>query len=359
MSKPFRSISVDSKDELKQRILKWILVDDRSVDPNTFYLLDLSNETSLIAAAVEEAFLHERSAISELSLYQGATEAAVSALVDALGKEQLLTRRLGIDLEGVSGHFYRELLQRAPDVEFEDCSGLLAEIRAVKSEDEAHALCHAAQSTDRADWMALDAFQIGWTEAELGVRLRQALIGQGAETISFLILGGGIRGVSAHASPSNAPLARGEIVRLDMGGLFNGWASDLAKTLCVGEASPRQRRVYQTLHSILDDHIARIRPGKKAGDLFNEVASDFNRAELRFGAPHVGHGIGLSVHEWPILTAGNSARIRAGMVLCLELMYVERDVERYHLEELVLVREDEAEVISRSRPAREEVPIIG
>jgi len=48
MSKPFRSISVDSKDELKQRILKWILVDDRSVDPNTFYLLDLSNETRFL-----------------------------------------------------------------------------------------------------------------------------------------------------------------------------------------------------------------------------------------------------------------------------------------------------------------------
>lgn len=313
----------------------------------------------LIAAAIEEAFLQERSAISDLRLYQGSTEVAVSMLVDVLGNQRLSAARLGVDLEGISANFYRELLQRTPDAEIEDASSLFSKLRAIKSEKEVQMLRHAAQSTDRAEWIALDSFQVGWTESELGIHLRQALIGQGAETVSFLILGGGIRGIAAHAIPSDTPLAPGELVRLDMGGLFNGWASDLAKTACVGEPSPRQRRVYRTLRNILDDHIARIRPGKTAGDLFDAVASDFHRAKLRFGAPHVGHGIGLSVHEWPILSAGNPASISPGIVICAELIHVEQDLERYHLEELMLVREDGAEVISRSRPGREEVPIIG
>jgi hypothetical protein len=47
------------------------------------------------------------------------------------------------------------------------------------------------------------------------------------------------------------------------------------------------------------------------------------------------------------------------MVICAELIHLEQDLERYHLEELVLVQEDRAEVISRSRPWIEELPIIG
>jgi len=317
------------------------------------------NDPILIAAAVEEIFLKERSSISNLWLYKGETEAAVSILCEALGKKRLTKARIGIDLEGISAHFFRELCQRAPYVEFEDSTNLFSELRGLKSAEEVQILRHAAQSTDYAEWTALEAFQYGWTETELGLHLRQALISQGAETIAFLLLGGGIRGVAAHATPSNALLAPGELVRLDMGGFFDGWASDLAKTACVIEPSQRQRHVYQTLRNILNDHIARIRPGKTAGDLFEAVASDFQRANLNFNAPHVGHGIGLSVHEWPILSPGNLTPIRSGMVICAELIYVEQDRERYHLEELVLVREKETEVISRSRPLQEEIPVIG
>jgi Xaa-Pro aminopeptidase len=313
----------------------------------------------LIAAAVEEVFLRQQSEISDLALYQGATEAAVCALADSLKKHRLSAGRLGVDLDGVSAHFFRELIRRVPEGQFEDCSGLFLELRAIKSEEEAQALCHAAQATDCAEWKALDAFRNGWTETKLGFRLRQALLNEGAEMIAFLILGGGARGVAAHALPSNTPLANGELVRFDMGGFFSGWASDLAKSACVGEPSFRQRQVYRMLRQILDDHIVRIRPGKTAGDLFQAVVSDFRHANLNFSAPHVGHGIGLSVHEWPILCAGNPMGIRAGMVICAELIYVEKELERYHLEELVFVGDRETEVVSRSRPKQEEIPSIG
>ena len=313
----------------------------------------------LIAAAIEEAFLLERSAISDLWLYQGATEAAVSMLADALGKQQLLTARLGIDLEGISAYFFQELHRRVPAAKFQDSTRLFAELRAVKNDEEVEVLRHAAQSTDYAEWRALEAFRAGWTEIELGTHLRQALIGQGAETIAFLILGGSLQGMVAHAIPSNHSLVPGELVRLDMGGFFGGWASDLAKTACVGDPSPRQRHIYRTLRSLLDEHIARIRPGTTAGNLFNAVVSGFQRACLKFGAPHVGHGIGLSVHEWPILSAGNPALIQPGMVISAELIYIEEDRERYHLEELVHVQEGETKVISDSRPVQKEIPVIG
>ncbi|RJQ62298.1 MAG: aminopeptidase P family protein [Desulfobacteraceae bacterium] len=312
----------------------------------------------LIAAAIEEEFLRERSVISDRLLYRGKAEAAVSLLAKAVANAKLSKARIGVDLEGISAHLFQELVRKLPNARFDNATALVAELRAVKSGGEVQALREAAVSTDCAEWKALDAFRVGWTEKELAVELRQALISEGAETIAFLILGGGRRGVAAHAAPSSTPLAPGEILRFDMGGFFDGWASDLAKTACVEEPSPRQRHVYRTLRRILDDHIGRIRPGRTAGELFDAVSSDFHSAKLRFDAPHVGHGIGLSVHEWPILSAGNRSPIRSDMALCAELIYVEEDRERYHLEELVLVRQDGAEVISRSRIAEEDIPVI-
>jgi Xaa-Pro aminopeptidase len=314
---------------------------------------------TLIAASIEDAFLRQCAEISDLRLYDGTIPAAVSKLSDLLREAGLSSGRLGVDLEGISAPLYRELCQQLSSSEIVDASTFLAELRAIKAEAEIELLRQVALATDRAEWTALDAFRPGWTERKLGIRLRQTLIDEGAETIAFLILGGGKRGVLAHAEPQDVVLAPGELLRFDLGGLFGGWFTDLAKTAAIGQPSARQRRVYRALRGVLDQHIQRLQPGALAGALYDAVADDFRRAGLPFRAPHVGHGIGLSVHEWPILHAGSEAALQADMVLCAEVICVDGGRERHHLEELVWVRENGPEVLSRSRPAPAEIPIIG
>jgi len=283
----------------------------------------------------------------------------VAALGTVLRERGLARVRIGLDLGHVSAQLYRMLQRVVPDAEIADATSLLGRLRAIKSAPEIEALREAAQATDRAEWEALGEFRVGWTEADLGIRLRQALIGQGAETVAFLILGGGRRGVAAHATPADVPLRPGELLRFDMGGLFHGWASDVAKTAAVGAPTDGQRRAYRTLRRILDDHIARLRPGAVPEELYASVAADFERAGLGLRAPHVGHGIGLGVHESPLLAPGERTPIQADMVLCAEVIHVEGEEERYHLEELVHVGHDGPQVVSRSRPAPEAIPVIG
>jgi Xaa-Pro aminopeptidase len=316
-------------------------------------------EPVLLAAAIERAFLRERSSIPDVRTYTGATEAAVTALATLLRERGLTRARIGVDLAHVSAHFYRAVREALPNAAIVDATPLLARVRAIKSPREIEVLRVAAQATDRAEWEGLDAFRLGWTEADLGIRLRQALIGHGAETVTFLILGGGRRGVAAHATPANVTLQPGELLRFDMGGLFHGWSSDVAKTAAVGAATDAQRRIYGKLRRILDDHIARLRPGAVPEAIYAAVAADYDRAGLALHAPHVGHSIGLAVHESPILAPGERIPLEADMVLCAELIHVEGDHERYHLEELVHVHRNGSEVLSRSRPASETIPVIG
>ena len=93
--------------------------------------------------------------------------------------------------------------------------------------------------------------------------------------------------------------------------------------------------------------------------MYSAVVDDARQVGLDFRGPHVGHGIGLGIHEWPILHPRSSAVIQAGMVLCAEVTYIEGAREQYHLEELVWVRDDGVEVLSRSRAAPAELPVIG
>jgi len=329
------------------------------VERPAIVLWPASGPPALIAASVEEAFLRERSSIPDLRLYKGTIEAAVSTLFDALRNRGVATGRLGLDVGGISAPFYLELRRRLPDAEIVDATDLLDRLRAVKNEQEIALLRRAALATDRAEWSTLDAFRLGWTELDVGTRLRQALIAEGAETIAHLLLGGGARGVAAHAEPQDITLQPGEVLRFDFGGVFRGWYSDIAKTAVIGSPSPRQRELYRVVHQVLDRHIARLRPGVVVGELHKSVAHDFAQAGLEFRAPHVGHGIGLSVHEWPVLHEGSSASLEADMVLCAEIIHVEADRERYHLEEVVWVRDSGPEVVSRSRVAPAEIPIIG
>lgn len=314
----------------------------------------------LVAPAVEEAFLRERSQLHDLRFYRGTTRDAVALASAALRELGLSRATIGCDLEAVSAHFYVSLRRELPDAVIVDASDVLSELRAVKTDSEVAALRRAAEATDRAEWRSLEAFELGWTEARLAARLRHALLDEGADTVTFLVLGGGIRGVAAHAAPSATALKPGEIVRFDLGGSFSGWASDVAKTAVVQEATPRQRHVYGVLRGVLNRHIERLRPGALASELYTAVAADFERAGLPFAAPHVGHGIGLSVHESPLLAPGTPRALKENMALCAELIYVEEGRERYHLEELVHVRMAGPEVISRSRrPIFDELPVIG
>jgi Xaa-Pro aminopeptidase len=129
-------------------------------------------EPVLLAAAIERASLRGRSTIGDVRTYAGATEGAVTALGTLLRERGLAKARIGVDLAHVSAHFYRTLQRAVPDAAIVDATPLLARVRAIKSAREIEALRVAAQATDRAEWAALDDFRIGWTEADLGIRLR-------------------------------------------------------------------------------------------------------------------------------------------------------------------------------------------
>ena len=316
-------------------------------------------EPTLVAGSIEAPLLDSRSSITDIRYYQGDTAVIAREVGRAIQDRGLSRARFGTELAAMPASLYLALAEAVPGLVLDDGGSSIGELRAIKSPAETQIMTAASQATDLAERSGLSVFEQGWTEIRLGTVLRQALINVGAETIAFLTLGGSGRGVQAHATPSTALLHPHDVLRFDMGGVFEGWCTDIAKTACIGEASVDQRRVFADLRQILDNHIGRIKAGARCADLYEAVAADFNAVGRQLRAPHVGHGIGLAVHEWPLMSADSEATLQAGMILCAELVHVHEGRERYHLEEIVSVQHGSTKVISRSSGVDTEIPVIG
>jgi Xaa-Pro aminopeptidase len=163
----------------------------------------------------------------------------------------------------------------------------------------------------------------------------------------FLVLGAGENSVFAHHIPTGRKLAVGDTIRLDVGAYFHGYASDIARMAFVGSPSPEQQSLYQHMVEIHQETIAAVRPGQQACDVYTACQRAFRARGLELTTPHVGHGFGVDGgHEEPLLHPANEALLEPGMVLAVEPIYHHPTLGGYHLEDLLLVTADGAQLLS-------------
>src|SRR5690606_18514922 len=117
----------------------------------------------------------------------------------------------------------------------------------------------------------------------------------------FVVVTAGERAALADAFATDRPLRAGDLVRFDVGGVLDGYWSDIGRTAVVGEPDPLQRRFYDAIEAGEAEQLARIRPGLRAGEVFDLAVREVERRGLfPYRRHHCGHGIGLDVYEPPI-----------------------------------------------------------
>jgi Xaa-Pro aminopeptidase len=160
--------------------------------------------------------------------------------------------------------------------------------------------------------------------------------------LSFMVFSAGERALGAHAEAVDRPLVEGDIWRIDFGArFFNVINSDLARTGVVGEPTRQQEETLHALRATQDAGFNALEPGRPANEVFAAVKNEFAKQGLPFFMPHIGHGLGIGVHEFPMLEPHNAIPLEVGMVLNIEPMVrVEGRGECYHTEDLAVVTPD-------------------
>ena len=311
-----------------------------------FNVIPRDGDPTVIVCKIEESLVARESPIKDVRTYIEFADNPADILADALLEKGLGGRNIGIEKRYLSAETFERLADRMPGSEFAACDRLFEKLRAIKTPAEIRILQEAARATERAIMAAWAATRPGDTEKAVADRESVALLSEGADRTVFCMLAAGSNTMIAHHSAGSKRLESGEIMRTDFAGSFGAYYADVARTIAIGKPSQRQSDVYRTLWEVQRETIAKMRPGVMAGELFEYCRVKAHAAGLEFNLPHIGHGVGIGLHEYPMLEPRNDAVLQPGMVFYVEPMVLDRSIGAFHIEDLVAVTDGDPMILT-------------
>lgn len=213
---------------------------------------------------------------------------------------------LGYESHHVTVDGLAALHAAAGSVSFATIGPAVEDLRLVKDADELRALARACDIADQAlaDLLAAGGIRPGRTEKEVGRDLDNRMLDLGAYAVSFeTIVAAGPNSAIPHHRPAERVLKQGDFVKLDFGAEYDGYHSDMTRTLVLGEPAQWQREVYDLVAQAQAAGRAALRVGADVRTVDSAARDVITAAGYGEQFSHgLGHGVGLEIHEAPTLS---------------------------------------------------------
>ena len=217
---------------------------------------------------------------------------------------------------------YRKLSEEFAEtsVELRETSQLVLGLRAVKDVDEIARMKAAQAITDAAFAHIVSFMRAGMTERTVQIELDNFMVRHGASGLAFpSIVATGANGANPHAIPSETVLEEGQCVVLDFGACSYGYCSDMTRTVFLGEPTDEMRRAWETLVRANETVQGLIKPGVTGAAMHEAAECILDEGGFGGLMGHgLGHGVGMQVHELPVLSLRNDKPLMAGNVVTVE-----------------------------------------
>lgn len=220
--------------------------------------------------------------------------------------------------------------------------GSVSSFRAVKSEDELQKMERAEQIGDEAFSYILNELRPGLTELQAAAKLEYFMKSRGAEGTSFdTIVASGLHSAMPHAVPGSKPLEKGDFVTMDFGCMYQGYCSDMTRTVVIGKASDRQKEIYQIVLEAQQAALEGLRPGMTGAEGDRLARSVIEKAGYGEYFGHgLGHSVGLEIHENPRLSMNEQTVLMPGMIETVEPGIYLPDFGGVRIEDMVVLTEN-------------------
>ena len=224
----------------------------------------------------------------------------------------------------------------------EKLSQFIKDLRIIKSADEIEKLKTAQNIAEKAYLEVLNMVKPGITERQIALELEYLMKKNGAEKIAFdLITVTGKKTSLPHGVPTDVEVRNGDFVTFDIGAVYEGYHSDMTRTVAVGEVSDKQREIYDI---VLKSHLAgldAVRAGVSGFDVdkvCRDIIKDAGYGE--FFGHGTGHGVGLEIHEEPRVSPKGETILKSGMIITVEPGIYLPDEFGVRIEDTVLVTDN-------------------
>ncbi len=209
-----------------------------------------------------------------------------------------------------------------PDIEFLPLGNILTDMREFKTEYEAECIIKAQRIAEKSFEQLLAELNSDMTEREAAALLEYLMKKNGADDISFnTVAVSGKASSLPHGVPRNTMLEKG-FLTFDFGAVYNGYHSDMTRTVCIGKADEEMKKIYNLVLDAQEAALKSIMNGETNCFAIDKVARDiiYNAGYTGCFGHGLGHGVGLQIHENPRLSPSVSKdkQLEIGAVVTVE-----------------------------------------
>jgi Xaa-Pro aminopeptidase len=305
--------------------------------------------TAMLVIDMEETTVRASAAAEDIRIYREFLDDPMEKLAELLAELGLGRAKLGIEMEYLPAKDLLTLQQRLPGAALVAADGIFHKLRQVKSRAEIDLLRSLSKITDKAIGETLRTGRPGMSEMELAGCLVSRTFAGGAESFKLLIVASGERSQYPNVGPTERLLKSGDIIRMEIFGVKNGYHAGVCRTAVVGGATAEQEKIWKNLIECKSLVMELIKPGASCGGIYRKFIERFSALGFE-PISFVGHGIGLFLHEEPYLGRSGDERLEEGMVIAIEpLVYIPGRMGLQN-KDMLLVTRDGCELLSDCTP---------
>jgi Xaa-Pro aminopeptidase len=276
-------------------------------------------------------------------------ERSVAIRLTAVAAEAGITR-LGVEAHDVTVEQFAELTAVDQGIGLPPLGHLVEELRTVKDETEIDLLRRACALTDQAFADVLPRLRPGLTEREVGLLLDRAMVDLGADGLAFdTIVAGGPNGAIPHHSPGDRALEPGDLVTMDFGALYQGYHADMTRTVAIGRPAGWQTEIYELVRAAQRAGVDAAVDGADTRTVDAAARDIIKDAGYGDAFPHgLGHGVGLEIHEAPLLGYDKAGRLMDRVPITSEPGVYLAGRGGVRIEDTLVVRADGPELLTKT-----------
>jgi Xaa-Pro aminopeptidase len=320
---------------------------------NRRYLSGFTGSTASLLILAQEAYLLTDFRYIEQARQEAENFTVINAgneIFTALAQVSAGVKRLGFEGDYLNFLDYGRLRDALPQTELVYLPQFITDLRSRKDPTEISLLRRAVDIADQAWGHISDSIRIGQKEEDIALDLEFTMRRAGASGASFdFIVASGKRSALPHGRASSKLIQKGEFLTVDFGAVYQGYCSDITRTLVLGEPDERQKEIYEIVLAANQAVIDTLQPGLKGREVDAVARNLIRKAGYgEFFGHGLGHAVGLSVHEKPSLNQREETLLEPGMVVTVEPGIYIPDWGGVRIEDMVMITEEGCEVLTNS-----------
>ncbi|WP_010532393.1 M24 family metallopeptidase [Lentibacillus jeotgali] len=244
---------------------------------------------------------------------------------------------------------FNQVKSMLPDTQFSDAQEILANLRVIKDQEEYARLKQAAELADFGIKTGVEAINSNMSELEIIAKIEYELKKQGVEQMSFATMTlSGAKTASPHGTPSMKKVEKGDLVLFDLGVVFEGYCSDISRTVAYKSINSEQENIYNTVLEAETKAIQASKKGTAVGEI--DLAARHHIEQAGYGdyfIHRVGHGLGIETHEYPSMHGQNRLELQNGMCYTIEPGIYVPGQNGVRIEDMVFMTDSGAETLTK------------